>query len=61
MVSDRILNSFPMDKFTLGITDTEEYSHTTVKSKKILFLYGLTTRSCIFIQMAKAVKVLDSI
>lgn len=42
MVSDRILNSLPMDKLTLSLTDTEEFSRTTVKSKKILFLYGLT-------------------
>lgn len=43
MVSDKIVNSLPMDKLTLDITDTEEFSCITVKSKKMLFLYGFTT------------------
>lgn len=42
MVSDKIVNSLPMDKLTLDITDTE-FSCITVKSKKMLFLYGFTT------------------
>lgn len=38
MVSDRIFSSLPMDKLTLGITDTAKFSCATVKSKKILFM-----------------------